>query len=128
MPKSGPATSAFNLAALITLINVLVALGFSVAGIITSASAVAPAGSHNAALVFALYAAARAVAIAGCALVVTYRRASGALLLIGALAGVIQLLDAGVGLVQADIGKTAGPLVIAALEFWALRRLSRVEQ
>jgi hypothetical protein len=41
------------------------------------------------------------------------------------LAGVVQLLDAGVGLFQHDVGKTIGPLLIAVLQFLALLNLTR---
>jgi hypothetical protein len=43
---------------------------------------------------------------------------------LGALAGVVQLLDAGVGLVQHDLGKMIGPLIIAALQAFATLRLA----
>jgi hypothetical protein len=41
------------------------------------------------------------------------------------LAGVIQLLDAGVGAFKGDVGKTIGPLVIAALQFVSVFFLAR---
>ena len=37
----------------------------------------------------------------------------------------MQLLDAGVGVFQGDVGKTIGPLVIAALQFVAVFFLAR---
>jgi hypothetical protein len=43
----------------------------------------------------------------------------------GTLAGLIQLLDAGVGLLQHDLGKAIGPLVIAAFQFFAVSLLNR---
>jgi len=46
-----------------------------------------------------------------------YRQATSALLLLGALAGAMQLLDAGIGLFEGDPGKCAGPLTIAVLQF-----------
>ena len=48
-----------------------------------------------------------------------------ALLVLGTLAGLIQLLDAGVGLLQHDLGKAIGPLVIAAFQFFAVSLLNR---
>jgi len=41
------------------------------------------------------------------------------------LAGFVQLLDGGVGMLQHDLGKSIGPLVIAALQFSALYLLHR---
>jgi hypothetical protein len=127
-PPSG--LIAFRVGALITAINVLISAGFSIAGVIAPQT-VAPAGSvpGQAALIFALYALARALAIAGVTLVLIYKRASSSLLAMGALAGVVQCLDAGVGLVQGDAQKVIGPLAIAALQFaalWWVRRSTPV--
>jgi hypothetical protein len=118
--------TAIGLASLITAINVLVATGFSVAGVISPQS-ILPAtdAANHASLIFALYAAARTIPLALFALVAIYRRAVAPLLILGALAGVMQLLDAGIGIVQGDFGKTIGPLVIAALQFASLYRLQR---
>jgi hypothetical protein len=52
--------------------------------------------------------------------VTIYRQSANSLLVLGALAGVVQLFDAGVGIFQGDVGKTIGPLVIAALQFVAV--------
>jgi hypothetical protein len=57
--------------------------------------------------------------------VAIYRQSAQALLVLGALAGVVQLLDAGVGVFQGDAGKTIGPLVIAALQFISVFFLAR---
>ena len=65
-------------------------------------------------------AAARAVPLAALTLVAVYRRAMSALLVLGGLAGVIQFLDAGIGLMQADAGKAIGPLIIGILQMAAL--------
>jgi hypothetical protein len=58
-------------------------------------------------------------------LLAIYNNSQGALLMLGTLAGFIQLLDSGVGLVQHDLGKSVGPLVIAALQFSAMYLLTR---
>jgi hypothetical protein len=58
------------------------------------------------------------------ALIAIYKQSQSALLTLGTLAGFIQLLDAGVGLLQHDPGKSTGPLVIAAFQFFAVYRLS----
>ena len=128
-------TSAFRLAAWITAINVLVASGFAIAGLVAPQAILPPgAAPGEASSVFALYAAARSLPLAAFALWAIARRNVRALIVLGALAGVVQLFDAGVGLVQHDLGKTIGPLVIAALQAFAtfrtrrrVRRLARVK-
>lgn len=119
-------TTAFRLASVVTAINVLVATGFSIAGVIGSAS-IRPATNAptDASLVFALYAAARALPLAGFVLVAIYKRASSSLLVLGSLAGIAQLLDAGIGVIQHDLGKTCGPFVIAVLQMLTLWGLFR---
>jgi hypothetical protein len=54
-----------------------------------------------------------------------YKQATPALLILGALAGAMQLLDAGIGLFQHDAGKCAGPFAIAAIQFSVLLLLNR---
>jgi hypothetical protein len=49
-----------------------------------------------------------------------YKRAAPALLILGALAGAMQVLDAGIGLYEHDLGKCAGPLFIAVLQFFVV--------
>jgi hypothetical protein len=49
-----------------------------------------------------------------------YKRSESAFLVLGTLAGFIQLLDAVVGLLQHDPGKAIGPLVIAAFQLFAV--------
>jgi hypothetical protein len=119
-------TKAMWLASLVTAINVLVASGFSIAGLISPQSML-PAGAapSEASALFAMYAAARTLPLALTTLAAIYTRATSALLILGALAGVIQLLDAGVGLFQHDAGKFAGPLFIAALQFSVVALLKR---
>ena len=114
------------LASLVTAINVLVASGFSIAGLI-SPQAVLPAGyvPTEASSLFAMYAAARTVPLALMTLAAIYKRATTALLVLGTLAGVIQLLDAGIGLFQHDTGKSAGPFFIAAVQFFVVLLLNR---
>lgn len=120
-----PAT-AMRLASLVTAINVLVASGFAIAGIIAP-QYLLPAGAvpTRASLIFALYAAARTLPLALIALAAIYRRATSALLILGALAGAMQLLDAAIGLYDHDVGKCAGPLSIAVLQFLVVALLHR---
>jgi hypothetical protein len=110
-----------RVASLITAINVLVAVGFSVAGLVNP-KWILPASyvPTEASFIFALYAAARTIPLAVIALVAIYQRSESAILLLGTLAGFIQLLDAGVGLLQHDLGKSIGPLVIAAFQLLAV--------
>jgi hypothetical protein len=119
-------TKVMWLASLVTAINVLVASGFSIAGLISPQS-VLPAGyvPTESSFLFALYAAARAVPLALMTLAAIYNRATPALLTLGTLAGVIQLLDAGIGLFQHDTGKFAGPFFVAVIQFSVVLLLNR---
>jgi hypothetical protein len=116
---------AIRLASVVTAINVLVASGFSIAGIIRPQYLV-PAGyiPTQASLILALHAAARTIPLALFALWAIYKQATP-LLILGALAGAIQLLDAGIGLFEHDLGKCAGPLFIAVLQFFVVYLLHR---
>jgi hypothetical protein len=117
---------AMRLASLVTAINVLVASGFAIAAIIRP-QFVVPAGfvPTEGSLILALYAAARTIPLALFALAAIYKRAMSALLILGALAGAMQLLDAGIGLFEHDLGKCAGPLFIAVLQFFVMYLLHR---
>lgn len=105
----------------VTAINVLVASGFAIAGLVRP-DLVVPPGSTvtQAATIFAMYAAARTIPLALVTFWAIVTRAHAALLVLGSLAGVVQLLDALVGLYQNDVGKTVGPLVLAILQFYAM--------
>ena len=100
---------AIRLASLVTAINVLVASGFSIAAIIRP-EYLLPAGSvlTQASLILAMYAAARTIPLALFALGAIYKQATSALLILGALAGAMQLLDAGIGLFEHDLGNALG--------------------
>jgi hypothetical protein len=103
----------------ITAINVLVAAGFGIAGVVRPK--VVTAGAPNdASRVFALYAAAGAVPLALVTLAAIVWGGLNTVLWLGVLAGIIQVLHAGIGAQQRDVGKTVGPLVIAVLQFAAL--------
>jgi hypothetical protein len=124
--KSMTTIKAIRLASVVTAINVLVASGFSIVGIIRP-QYLLPAGSvpTQASLILALYAAARTIPLALFALWAIYKQSTPALLILGALAGAIQLLDAGIGLFEHDIGKCAGPLFIAIFQFFVVNLLHR---
>ena len=122
---SAPATR-IRLASAITALNVLVASGFSIAGLFKP-EFVLPAGSvqTQASLIFAMYAAARTLPLALMALAAIYQRSLANLKVLGLLAGLIQFADAAVGLYQHDLGKTIGPLVLGALQIYAVWMLRK---
>ncbi len=115
-----------RIASLMTTINVLVASGFSIAGLVSPKS-ILPASyvPTEASFIFAMYAAARTIPLAFITLIAIYKKSESVLLVLGTLAGFMQLLDGGVGMLQHDLGKSIGPLVIAALQFSALYLLHR---
>jgi hypothetical protein len=128
-PEFGASVMAMNprsadhmgLASALTALNVLVASGFSIAGLIKP-ELVLPTGATptNASAVFAMYAAARTIPLALITMVAIYKCSASALLVLGLLAGIIQFGDAAVGLLQQDIGKTVGPLFLAVLQAYAV--------
>ena len=118
-------TKAMRLASVVTALNVLVASGFSIAAIIRPQYLVPAAVPTEASLLLAMYAAAPRIPLALLALGAIYKQATPALLILGALAGAMQLLDAGIGLYERDPGKCAGPLFIAALQFFVVYLLHK---
>jgi hypothetical protein len=110
-------TKAFGLASVVTAINVLVASGFSIVAIIRPQYLVSAASVRTeASLLLAMYAAAPRIPLALLALWAIYKKA----MILGTLAGFMQMLDAGIGLFERDLGKCAGPLLIAVLQFFAV--------
>ena len=116
---------AIRLASLVAAINVLVASAFSIAAIFRPQYLVPAAVPNEASLLLALYAAAPRIPLALLVLGAIYKQATPALLLLGSLAGAMQLLDAGIGLYENDLGKCAGPLFIAVLQFFVVYLLHR---
>jgi hypothetical protein len=117
---------AIRLASLVTAINVLVASGFSIAAIIRPQVLVpAEPVRTRASLLLAMYAAAPRIPLALFVLWAIYKQATPALLILGAFAGTMQLLDVGIGLFQHDLRKWAGPLFIAVLQFFVVYLLHR---
>ena len=129
MPSISSDVRALRLASLITAANVLIASGFAVAGLLYP-RAILPPGylPTDASFVFALYAAARAVPLALIALVAIYKRSASALIVLGVLAGAIQIADTTIGVFQNDPGKIFGPLFIAGLQFYAVFALGKSVQ
>ena len=119
-------TRAMWLASVVTAIDVLVATGFTIAAIFRP-EVVVPPGSvpTEAALLLAMYGAARIIPLALFTFTAIYKQAASALLILGTLAGGIQLLDAGIGLFEHDPGKLGGPLFFAALQFFVVYLLHR---
>jgi hypothetical protein len=117
---------AIRLASMVTAIDVLVASGFSIAAIIRPEYLVAAdSAPTQASFLLAMYSAAPRVPLALLALWAIYKQATAALLLLGALAGTMQLLDAGIGLFEHDLGKCAGPLFIAVCQLFVVHLLHR---
>jgi hypothetical protein len=110
-----------GLASALTALNVVVASGFSIAGLIKP-ELVLPTGAipTDASAIFAMYAAARTIPLALITMVAIYKGSASALLVLGLLAGIIQFADAAVGLLQHDVGKTVGPLFLAILQVYAV--------
>jgi len=119
---------AIRLASLVAAINVLVASAFSIAAIFRPQYLVPAAVPNEASLLLALYAAAPRIPLALLVLGAIYKEATPALLLLGSLAGAMQLLDAEIGLYENDLGKCAGPLFIAVLQFFVVYLLHRSVQ
>jgi len=119
-------SGAMRVAASITLLDVIVASGFSIAGLVRP-DLIAPvdAAPNGASAVFAMYAAARTLPLAGAVILAIIYESTAALLVLGALAGVVQCVDAIVGILLGDLGKTVGPLVLAGLQALALFRLRK---
>jgi len=116
---------AMRLASVVTAINVLVATGFSIAAIINPQYLIPAAAPTEGSLLLAMYAAAPRIPLALLALWAVYKQAAPALLILGALAGGMQLLDAGIGLFEHDPGKSAWPLFIAVLQFFVVYLLQK---
>jgi hypothetical protein len=116
---------AMRLASVVTAINVLVASGFSIAAVIRPQFLVPAAVPTEASLLLAMYAAAPRLPLALLVLGAIFKQATPGLLILGALAGAMQLLDAGIGLYEHDPGKCAGPFFIAVVQFFVVYLLHR---
>jgi hypothetical protein len=117
--------TAMRLASVVTAINVLVATGFSVAAIINPQYLVPAAAPTEGSLPLAMYAGAPRIPLASLVVGAVYKQAAPALLILGSLAGAMQLLDAGIGLFEHDPGKCAGPLFIAVFQFFVVYLLRK---
>ncbi len=126
MAASSAEASAVRFASWVTAMNVVVASGFSLAGLISPES-ILPAHSAptQASFIFAMYAASRTLPLALISLWAIYQRSVSALITLGIFTGSVQLLDSFVGLYQHDAGKTIGPFVIFSLQAYAVLELIR---
>ena len=98
----------------ITIVSVLISLGFSVIGIVRPELLVSPALGHDHTLVvLASYAAARSLAIAAVCLFTLFGKKRDPLYTMAILAALMQFLDAFVGIYEGDLSKVAGPLILA---------------
>jgi hypothetical protein len=111
---------AFTFLKIVTFLNLAVATGFSIVGMINP-FLILPANTapDKAVTVFALYAGARTIPFA-IGIVAIFNKRWNAFVTLAFLAGVIQLLDGFIGIYQHDVSKSAGPFVIAAIEFIAI--------
>ena len=109
------------LASAFTALNVVIASGFSIAGLIKP-ELILPTGATptEASSIFAMYAAARTIPLALITMVAIYNGSASTLFVLGLLAGIIQSVDTAVGLLQHDIGKTVGPLFLGILQVYAV--------
>ena len=84
MTPLSPRSAAMRIASLVTAINVLVAGGFSIAGLVSPKS-ILPAGyaPTEASFIFSMYAAARSIPLALIALIAIYKHSESALLILG---------------------------------------------
>jgi len=92
-------------------INVLVAGGFSIAGLVSPKSILRGPRADGSLIHICNVRRGPQHSLALMALIAIYKQSEAALLILATLAGFVQLLDAGVGFLQHDLGKAIGPLV-----------------
>jgi ethanolamine transporter EutH len=106
---------------IITIINVLTATGYSIAGILSSYSAVSQGAMvSEAAFIFALYAGARTIPLAIITLIAIFKKYRKTVITLGFLAGCIQFIDGFIGIYQQDVLKSAGPFFLAIIQITAV--------
>jgi ethanolamine transporter EutH len=103
------------------VVNVLIATGFAVAGIINPHLLLSPNVTTDKAItVFALYAGARGIPMALLTIISVFRKHWDAFITLAVAAGAIQFLDGFIGIYEHDLSKTAGPFIIATIQFIAI--------
>ncbi len=105
----------------VSIINVLVATGFSIAGLIAPQS-ILPANAipGKASSIFALYAAARTIPLAIIVIYCVINRNKSSIITLGILAAIVQLMDGFIGVYQQDIMKALGPFFLSLIQFASL--------
>ena len=109
---------ALNYLRVITVANLIVSAGFSLAGIFNP-SVLLPAATpvNSGTLVFALFAAARSVPLAIVALYAITMRDKKPILILAVVGGMIQFADGFIGLYMHDLTKIIGPFALSVLTF-----------
>jgi hypothetical protein len=114
---------------IITVVNVLIATGYSVAGILNPALMLPKNIIVNeSAFIFALYAGARTIPLAFLSLIVIFKRYKASIITLGLLAGCIQFFDGFIGIYQRDIFKSGGPFFIAIVQIIAIYMFRKKEK
>jgi len=105
----------------VTIVNVLVATGYSIAGLVAPSS-IMPADLviADSTTIFAMYASARTIPLALLVIWAVAKQSVKELIILGLLAGLMQFIDGFIGIYQHDLGKIIGPFVLALLQFVAL--------
>ncbi len=113
--------------AFVTVVTVLTVLGLAYFGVVglVAPGALAPGGDAETAATFASYMSTRNLVMGAAAIVLLVVRAWSALSLVLVLNGVVQALDAVLGLVRLEVLETVAPAVIAVLLFAAVAVLRR---
>ena len=102
---------------IVTVLNVLVATGFSVTGMINPALILPPGtGSEKGMTVFALYATARTIPLAAITILSVMGKCRDMLLSLAVVTGLIQVFDGFIGVYQNDVSRSGGPFFIAAVQ------------
>lgn len=101
---------------IVTVIAAAIGTGFSVAGIFLPGFIVRDGEGSHTTRVFAYYGAARSVALLLVILLAAFRADANALIWLGLLSGIIQLIDAGVGTRTGNQHAIWGPLGVGAVQ------------
>jgi len=112
-----------GVASALTALNVVVASGFSMAGLIKP-ELVLPTGETptNASAIFAMYAAARTIPLALTTMVAIYKGSASALLIWAFSQASYSFWTPPWACFQRDVGKTVGPLLLAIVQLYAATR------
>jgi ethanolamine transporter EutH len=106
---------------IITIANVLIATGYSIAGILSSSSMLSEdIIVGESAFVFALYAGARTIPLAIITLIAIFKRYKKSIITLGFLAGCIQFIDGFIGIYQHDVLKSGGPFFLSIIQIIAI--------